>query len=332
MRVKISSLVGATLVLWASAATSQSFPCSSVAPEVREQVRASGACRDLTRDDSAPKEIAPGSPTVTVRLSDGTVVRVPREIGADINGGRATPSPKSAQAKKSQPSAEVARDSSPPAPRLNVPNVIGHSYDDAVRALTQFKVDRIETAGDAPRGQIIAQEPAPAARLPEGSTVSLKVSDGSLATKGTTAAPSDAATAVTPPATANSTTTTTTAPTPASPPTVPPESRGGPSMAFSADTALGLGAGGLLGLLVGSLLMRQRLLRSERATRNERIPATPDEELRQVELKDDGATETGATPEMSFAARLYPGEITIVLDPLNDSDQFAFESLGNQDA
>jgi hypothetical protein len=103
-------------------------------------------------------------------------------------------------------------------------------------------------------------------------------------------------------------------------------------MTFSADTALGVGAGGLLGLVVGSLLMRQRLLRGVRATRKDPLSTTPDEHQRPIGFGDSDVTETGATPEMSFAARLYPGEVTIVLDPPNDSDQFALESLGNQDA
>ena len=70
------------LLLGATAATAQSFPCAAVAPEVRERVREAGACRDTTPNDAAPQDV------VTVTLSDGTVVRVPREISANIRHGR----------------------------------------------------------------------------------------------------------------------------------------------------------------------------------------------------------------------------------------------------
>ena len=62
-----------------------------------------------------------------------------------------------------------------------VPHVIGRSFTDAARALAKFKVERIETANAAPAGEVLAQEPAPAALGRPGSTVVLQVSDGSLA-------------------------------------------------------------------------------------------------------------------------------------------------------
>ena len=42
MRAKTSWLLSATWLLGATAATAQSFPCASVAPEVRERVREAG--------------------------------------------------------------------------------------------------------------------------------------------------------------------------------------------------------------------------------------------------------------------------------------------------
>jgi hypothetical protein len=88
---------------------------------------------------------------------------------------------------------------------------------------------------------------------------------------------------------------------------------------------VGVGGGVLLGLLAGSLLMRQRLLRRERTFRVA-VPTKRDEPPHPVNSLAGGAMEAGAAPEMSFAARLYPGEITITLDPLTDSDQVAFET------
>jgi hypothetical protein len=62
-----------------------------------------------------------------------------------------------------------------------VPDVIGRSFKEAARTLAKFKVERIETASAAPAGEVLAQEPAPAALSRPGSTVILQVSDGSLA-------------------------------------------------------------------------------------------------------------------------------------------------------
>ncbi len=86
MRAKIALLLSVSLLTGATAATAQRLPCASVAPEVRERVREAGACRDATPAAAAPKASTP-SDTVTMKLSDGTVVRIPREISSDINGG-----------------------------------------------------------------------------------------------------------------------------------------------------------------------------------------------------------------------------------------------------
>ncbi len=271
MRAKISWLLSATLLLGATAVTAQSFPCASVAPDVRERVREAGACRDATPDDAALKDAAPASSAVTVILSDGTVVRVPREISADIRdeSKRAATSKTAARARaftQSEPDA-----SSEPAPalqKLKVPDVIGRSYADAGRALAEFKVDRIETASATPSGEVLAQEPAPATLMLPGSTVSLQVSDGSLASAaGTTpvTAPATAAAASSTPAPATGSTAASEAtPVPASEPTVLPEPRGQFPIAFSANAALILGAGVLLGLF-GALLVRQSLPRRKLA-------------------------------------------------------------------
>ena len=89
MRAKIALLLSVSLLTGAIAAAAQPLPCASVAPEVRERVREAGACRDAASGAVAPKGAASApSSTVTMKLSDGTVVRIPREISSNINDGR----------------------------------------------------------------------------------------------------------------------------------------------------------------------------------------------------------------------------------------------------
>ena len=153
-------------------------------------MREAGACRDAAADDAASQAAVAPSATVTMKLSDGTVVRVPREISSNINDGRKRAAtnetavgPKGAAgARASMQSGRNASSDRPLASqKLQVPDVIGRSYADAGNALAEFKVDRIETASAARAGEVLAQEPAPASLVLPGSTVSLQVSDGSLA-------------------------------------------------------------------------------------------------------------------------------------------------------
>ena len=152
--------------------------------------------------------------------------------------------------KSTQPKAGTS--GSPPSAQQNpvVPQVSGRSHAD-----------------NAPAGEAPAQEPAPAALGRPGSTVTLQVSDGSLAgAAGTTpvAAPVTAAAAASAPAPATSL-----APVPTAVPLLPqepidaPGARGQFPAALSANAALIFGAGVALGLLSGALLMRQRLLRGQ---------------------------------------------------------------------
>jgi hypothetical protein len=220
--------------------------------------------------------------------------------------------------------------------KLKVPNVIGRSYADAGRALAEFKVDRIERASAAPRGEVLAQDPAPATLMLPGSTVSLQVSDGSLASAAaTTAVPAPAAATAassTPVPATDSTAALAAAPGPASEPTVPPEPRGRFPIAFSANAALILGAGILLGLLFGALLMRQWLLSREPAADENVAPPTQSQHQKPVETGAGGVSETGAVPEIRFGARLDPGETTIVLAPLPDGDEVAIEQSSDHHA
>lgn len=336
MRARISWLLCAISLLGATTATAQSFPCASVAPEVRERVREAGACRDVTPDDAAPQDAA--SSTVTVRLSDGSVVRVPREISSSVGDGRERAATNETAARASTQSEPGASgDSAPALQKLKVPDVIGRSYADAGRALAEFKVDRIETASAAPGGEVLAQEPAPATLMLPGSTVSLQVSDGSLASAaGTTAVTAPAAAAAASPAQAPATAASTAAPAPASEPNVPPEPRGRFPIALSANAALILslilGAGVLLGLLFGALLMRQWLRRREPAADEYAAPPTLSQHQQPVETSAGGDSETGAAHEVRFAARRDPGETTIVFAPLPGGGEVAIERSSDHHA
>ena len=233
-RGRISWLLSAALLLGATAATAATLPCTSVSPEAREYVRSRGACRD-------PKP-------------------VPRPRASTQAKSSVSQSPTSAPEK------------------LVVPDVIGRSYADAARALANFNVERVELANAAPTGEVLAQEPAPATPGHPGSTVILQVSDGSIVTAASTNPVTPAVTA----AAASSTTApatdlapaSTAAPTPPQEPAVPPGAGGQFPAALSANAALIFGAGVLLGLLSGALLMRGRLLRRQPAFGEYAAPPT----------------------------------------------------------
>ena len=340
MRARIGLLLSASLLTGATAATAQPLPCASVAPEVRERVREVGACRDTAPGDVTPNAAAPAaSGAVTMKLSDGTVVRIPREISSNINDGRKRPPTNELALPKSAPRAGQSAQSKPgvtarPAStlqKLKVPDVIGRSYADADSALAKFKVDRIETASAAPAGEVLAQEPVPGTPVPEGSTIRVQVSDGSLAAAAgastdkvpaTTAAPPSApvasAAAPAPVSAIN--------PAPASEPTVQPAARDRFPIAFPVNAALILGAGVLLGLLLGALSMRQWQLRRMLAADDH--PPNPPAYQHPVET----ALKTEAMPEIRFAARLAPGETTIEFAPLVDSDAVAIEQSSDEHA
>lgn len=334
MQARISWLLSAILLLGATAATAQSFPCASVAPEVRERVREAGACRDATPEEVALKGAPAPSSSVTMTLSDGRVVKIPLEVTSSANDGRKHAAtnqpakPKSAQRARapaqSRPGASGGP--TPPLQKLKVPDVIGRSYEDAGRALAEFKVARIETASAAPGGEVLTQDPAPDTRMLPGSTVSLQVSDGSLSsaagTASLTAPATTAAVSATQAPVTNSTVASAAAPVPE--PTVSPVPGGRAPIAFPANAVLILGAGVLLGLLFGALVMRQWLLRRKRAGDASAAPLAPSQHQRPVETSG-GVSETGVAPVTRFATRLYPGETAIVLAPRSDGDEVAIE-------
>jgi hypothetical protein len=215
-----------------------------------------------------------------------------------------------------------------------VPDVIGRSFTDAARALAKFEVEGIETASAAPAGEVLAQEPAPAALGRPGSTVILQISDGSLAGAASTnpvTAPATAAAASSAPAPATSLAPASTAvPLPPQEPIDPPGARGQFPSAFWAIAALIFGAGVSLGLLSGALLMRQWLLRGQLAVGENAPPPTLSQRQQPVDQRPAesdacGLSETGASSEIRFAARLVPAATTIVLAPLPDAEGISIE-------
>jgi hypothetical protein len=340
MRAKIALLLSVSLLTGAIAATAQPLPCASVAPEVRERVREAGACRDGTPEDVAPKGASPApSSAVTMKLSDGTVVRIPSEISSTINDGKKRAATNGTAKPKGGPraSAQTKPDASarPALQKLSVPDVIGHSYVAAGNALGEFKVDRIETASAAPAGEVLAQEPAPSTLALPGSTISLQVSDGSLASvadKASVTAPATAAAPPSPPAPAGEPAPAPAPATAAAPrpePTVPPAPRARFEIALSANAGLILGAGVSLGLLLGALLMRQWLLRRKRLADEDDAPATLYQRQQPVDT-GTGGVQTEVAPEFRFAARLYSGETTIALVPRPDAEAVAIEQSSDQ--
>lgn len=65
-------------------------------------------------------------------------------------------------------------------PRVDVPRVVGDDFEEAVRRLGQAGLDfeRVDVFSDAPVGQVVGQNPQAGTSVTEGSTVTLRVSQG----------------------------------------------------------------------------------------------------------------------------------------------------------
>ncbi|HYM46861.1 MAG TPA: PASTA domain-containing protein, partial [Burkholderiaceae bacterium] len=63
---------------------------------------------------------------------------------------------------------------------IPVPHVVGLSFDDARARLARFKLQRSYRPSAEPGGTVLAQQPAPPARLPAGFPVTVVLSDGTL--------------------------------------------------------------------------------------------------------------------------------------------------------
>jgi serine/threonine-protein kinase len=109
----------------------------------------------------------------------GFVVSAERRIDENVPAGRVVEQqPSDAQAAPGSEIHLVISDG--PAP-VEVPNVVGKSYDEAVKTLTakRFKVARQdEYSDDVPAGQVIRHSPVKGAEAPRDSTVTVVVSRG----------------------------------------------------------------------------------------------------------------------------------------------------------
>jgi len=206
---------------------------------------------------------------------------------------------------------------------LELANVTNRSFDEANGALAEFRVTRVEVADAAPNGQVIGQSPTAGSMVQPGSTITLRVSDGSLAAPVTTGANTPAATtpaAATPPAAASDASPAASAPeTPAAttPDAASPVSTTEPPVSEvqqPADPSLTalmpvLGVGALLGLALAAFRLARRN-RSSGEMRNIEptinLPAEPD-----VAIAPD--------PEIKFAARLEVGDAQIEFIATSDT-------------
>ncbi len=216
----------------------------------------------------------------------------------------------------------------------SVPHVIGRSFTDAAQALAGFEVEGIETASAAPAGEVLAQEPAPAALVRPGSAVILQISDGSLAgaaSRNPVTAPAlVAAASSAPESTTGLASAAAAVPVQPQEPIDPSGARGQFPAAFSAIAALIFAAGASLGLLSGALLMRRRLLRGQMAAgESTSPPALPQRQQpvdqRPAESDARGLSAIGASSEFRFSARLVPVATTIVLAPPLDVEGISIE-------
>lgn len=159
----------------------------------------------LAQTPMSPASLPAGAP-VSLVLSDGSLVRVPRVTSVNINEARQrlqkdlelkaqpvviTSDQRVGTVIEQQPAegtlvkrGSVVRlqvSAGPEGPELiDVPNVVGMPFDRAKARLARFSVERTErpgtgTGGSAPEGQVIEQAPRAAARVAAGSAVVLTV-------------------------------------------------------------------------------------------------------------------------------------------------------------
>lgn len=154
----------------------------------------------VDQDPRPPAQRAAGS-VVTIDVSDGSRVLVPRVVGRTEADARARLAANSL-------SVEVVARESDRAPGLVVaqepedggevdrqgrirlfvstgaalPKGVGESLGEARRRLSDFEIEASEVASAEPRGIVVEQEPPAGARVAVGVRVRLKVSDGSLVT------------------------------------------------------------------------------------------------------------------------------------------------------
>ncbi|MGH6610127.1 MAG: PASTA domain-containing protein [Burkholderiaceae bacterium] len=322
MNVGQSLLRIALLSVIPAAVTAQTISCASVAPEVRERVRAAGACLDppgagvVERRIEEPATIPRRglSPRSATAARGGTSMRVgqpalPNLVGATIEDAqaqlqgftvervdRASPAPvgqvidqvPEASARIAAGSRVVVFVSSGPA-TIQLPSVIDRSFDDASGTLSSFTVERVEVPGASPAGRVLVQRPAAGSAVAPGSRVVLQVSDGSL--------------------------------TAAAMPTPAPRARATNAVVLQTATALALAIALLLiGLMFGALAMRAWLLRRKvEEPREAVLPAAApavDRPPAVIPVVDLPRVE----PAARFFARLDAGETAIQFAHAPDDD------------
>jgi beta-lactam-binding protein with PASTA domain len=150
--------------------------------------------------DPAPPATLPAGATVSVVVSDGTLVRVPALVGQTLDAARrrlaeielklqaavvSSESP-AGRVMEQQPAAgalvrrgsNVRLQVSAGPAAVKMPQVVGLPQSDALARLTPFKVERIEATHTAPLGQVVAQQPGAGALVRAGAPVSITVSSG----------------------------------------------------------------------------------------------------------------------------------------------------------
>ena len=227
-------------------------------------------------------------------------------------------------------SAQASSGNEPPsvaatAPAVNetreLPNVIGRSYADAANVLTQFKVERVEVPSAASTGEVLAQDPASGSSLPPGSSIALRVSDGSLA---------GAAAAVPAPSAASVAAASQLQP---SAPVQNDRVAGAFISQAASNVVAALIGGVLLGLLLGAVLMRRTLLARSRAIETasaEHVAIAPAAIDRHAATEVDRVAAIEPPPEAKFTAWLEPGETTIKFADLLEEEEAAIAYSRNQ--
>lgn len=159
------------------------------------------AARPGTVVGQSPPELRKNTCFVTLTVSDGSLVRVPRLKGLLREQAKATTENLKLQfqatERQSDDPVDTVLDQQPPAdtevplgsrvsvavarpPDFDVPDVIGLLADDAKKKLSLFKVESVLEEGVEPQGKVTNQDPRSPATRKRGDTVRIFVSDGSL--------------------------------------------------------------------------------------------------------------------------------------------------------
>jgi beta-lactam-binding protein with PASTA domain len=238
---------------------------------------------------------------------------VARKTATVAGGGRPekTRTPNVVAMQNPPPLERSSRGSAPlvvAAETIELPDVVDDGYAAASSALAEFRITRINVAGAAPNGTVLAQEPAPGTPLTPGSTVSLRVSDGSLAADVPLNRPLTARAAI--PASLPILTTA------AGTEKLPQSSRPG---GLLSNTVLTIGAATFLGLVLSTLLARDWLARRQRELDGQTLARVGLAPL-------DIAATVAPLDDVRFAARLDAGGVTVDFVSSSDPETAAEQS------